>query len=188
MSKALPTLKADNFTARSEPIVKIMQDPQYLTTFQVFTACTVMALFHSFTFRLIHCVYNQRSRCGLKDYLWLVIIYIMLGIPDSEVSIVMGYRSAPRVRFQLVKKGFLLHIVHIGVSAQSPFVQWEPAACSLGVKRQRRETDHSYPSTAKVNRVWAKLQIWYLSLCVALNYLSKHNFSFTYKQNKFRGF
>jgi hypothetical protein len=37
---------------------------------------------------------------------------------------------------------------------QSP-IQWVPVALSLGVKRPRREADHSLPSTAEVKNAWS---------------------------------
>jgi hypothetical protein len=35
-----------------------------------------------------------------------------------------------------------------------PPIQWVPGAFSLGVKRQRREADHSPPSSAEVKNAW----------------------------------
>jgi hypothetical protein len=35
-----------------------------------------------------------------------------------------------------------------------PPTQWVPGALSLGVKRPRRETDHSHPSCAEVKNAW----------------------------------
>jgi hypothetical protein len=36
-----------------------------------------------------------------------------------------------------------------------PPIQWVTGALSLGVKRQRREADHSPPSTAEVKNAWS---------------------------------
>jgi hypothetical protein len=38
-------------------------------------------------------------------------------------------------------------------STQPP-IQWVPEAFSSGVKRQERETDHSPPASAEVNKMW----------------------------------
>jgi hypothetical protein len=35
-----------------------------------------------------------------------------------------------------------------------PLIQWVPGALSPGVKRQRRETDHSPPTSAEVKKIW----------------------------------
>jgi len=38
-----------------------------------------------------------------------------------------------------------------------PPIQWVPGALSLGVKWQRREADHSPPSSAEVKHAWSYL-------------------------------
>jgi hypothetical protein len=37
-----------------------------------------------------------------------------------------------------------------------PPIQWIPGALSLGVKRPRREADHSPPSSVEVNNAWSR--------------------------------
>jgi hypothetical protein len=39
-------------------------------------------------------------------------------------------------------------------STQQP-IQWAPVALSLGVKRPRREADHSPPTTAEIMKTWS---------------------------------
>jgi len=40
-----------------------------------------------------------------------------------------------------------------------PPIQWVPGAISLGVKRQRREADHSHPSSVQVKNAWSYTSI-----------------------------
>jgi hypothetical protein len=38
--------------------------------------------------------------------------------------------------------------------ATQPPIQWVPGALSQGVKRPRREADHSHPASAEVKKTW----------------------------------
>jgi hypothetical protein len=58
-----------------------------------------------------------------------------------------------------------------------PPIQWVPGALSLGVKRPRREADHSPPSSAEVKKPWSYTstpQYAYMPWC-----LVKHRDNFT---------
>jgi hypothetical protein len=78
---------------------------------------------------------------------------------DSSVGIALGYGLDERgsgVRFPAGAGNFSLHHrVQNGSGAHQPPIQWVPGALSLGVKRPRREADHSPPSSAEVKNAWS---------------------------------
>jgi hypothetical protein len=53
----------------------------------------------------------------------------------------------------------LHHRVQNGSGPTQPPIQWVPGTLSLGVKRPRREADHSPPSSAKVKNAWSYTSI-----------------------------
>jgi hypothetical protein len=73
---------------------------------------------------------------------------------DSSVGIALGYGlddRGSRVRSPEEAGNFLFTIASItAVGPTQPPIQWIPGALSLGVKRPRRETDHSLPTSAEV--------------------------------------
>jgi hypothetical protein len=76
---------------------------------------------------------------------------------DSSVSTALGYGlddRGSRVRFPAGTGNFSLHHRVQNGSASQPPIQWVLGALSLGVKRPRREADHSPPSSAEVTNVW----------------------------------
>jgi hypothetical protein len=50
---------------------------------------------------------------------------------------------------------FLFTASRTALGPTQPPIQWVPGAPSLGVKRQRREADHSPPSSAQVRNEWS---------------------------------
>jgi hypothetical protein len=81
---------------------------------------------------------------------------------DSSVSIALGYRlddQGSRVRFPEGSGNSSLHPVsRMVLGPTQPPIQWVPGDLSLGVKRLRREADHSPPSRAKVKE-WVELYL-----------------------------
>jgi hypothetical protein len=61
-----------------------------------------------------------------------------------------------------------------------PPIQWVPGALSLGVKRPRREADHSSPSSAEVKNAWSYTftpHYVFMAWCLVKH---RDNFTFTF--------
>jgi hypothetical protein len=73
---------------------------------------------------------------------------------DSSVGIALGYGLddwGSRVRFPAEAEIFLFTIAsRTALGPIQPPIQWVPGDLSLGVKRPRREADHSPPCSAEV--------------------------------------
>jgi hypothetical protein len=74
---------------------------------------------------------------------------------------------------------FLLYIMfRPALGPTQPPLHWVPGALSLGVKRLRREADHSHPSSADVKNAWSYTSIpqyVFMAWC-----LVKHRDNFTF--------
>jgi hypothetical protein len=67
-----------------------------------------------------------------------------------------------------------------------PPIQWVPGVLSLGVKRPRREADHSPPSRAKVKKAWSYTstpQYVFMAWCLVKN---RNNFTLNAPTSKVR--
>jgi hypothetical protein len=69
-----------------------------------------------------------------------------------------NYQSAQRLATDCTTEGVGVR-VPVGLSrptmgSTKPPIQWVPGARSPGVKRQRREADHSPPASAKAKKMW----------------------------------
>jgi hypothetical protein len=73
---------------------------------------------------------------------------------DSSVGTALGYElddRGSRFRFPVGAENLSLHRrVQNGSGAHPASYQWVPGVLSLGIKRPRREADHSPPSSAEV--------------------------------------
>jgi hypothetical protein len=73
---------------------------------------------------------------------------------DSSVDIALGYGLddlGSRFRFPVWAGKFLITTAcRTALGPTQPRIQWVPGALSLGVKRAKREADHSLPSSSEV--------------------------------------
>jgi hypothetical protein len=69
-------------------------------------------------------------------------------------------------------------VVRTALGPTQPPNQWVPGALSLGVKRPRREADHSPPSSAEVKNAWSYISTPQYVLMAW--YLVKHRENFTF--------
>jgi hypothetical protein len=100
---------------------------------------------------------------------------------SSSVGIALGYGlddRVSRVRFPAEAGKFSHHHrVQNGSGSHPASIQWVPGALSLRVKRPGRESDHSPPSSAEVNKAWSYTstpQYVFMAWC-----LVKHRDNFT---------
>jgi hypothetical protein len=116
------------------------------------------------------CSWDTRRWIKSKNTIRLGTFSLLLPLPrDSSVGIALGYRLDDRgskVRFPAGAGNFSLHHrVQNGSGPTHLPIQWVLGALSLGVKRPRREADHSSPSGAEVKE-WVEL---YLHSPIRLN-------------------
>jgi hypothetical protein len=62
------------------------------------------------------------------------------------VGLIRGRNSS------LASVKYILHVFQSRLGPTQPLVQWVPGALCPGVKRPRREADHSPPTSAKVKK------------------------------------
>jgi hypothetical protein len=104
---------------------------------------------------------------------------------DNSVGIATGYGLDDRmsgVRFPAELWIFLFETMfRPALRPTQPPIQWVPGVLSLGVKRQRREADHSPPSSAEVKEC-VELYLHPL-IGFMVWYLVKHRGNFTFYLN-----
>jgi hypothetical protein len=98
--------------------------------------------------------------CGGEGRIkFLLTIMLQYKSRDSSVSIALEYRLDDGVLgfdFRQRMEIFLFTTEsRTALEPTQPPIQWVPGALSLRVKWQRREADHSPPSSAKVKNVWS---------------------------------
>jgi hypothetical protein len=82
--------------------------------------------------------------------------YLPYGSRNSAVGVATGYRlPAEGSEFEPGRvKNFLFPTSRAAPRPTQPPIQWVPGALSPGVKRQRREADHSPPVSAETKKMW----------------------------------
>jgi hypothetical protein len=74
---------------------------------------------------------------------------------DSSVGIAAGYGlDNPQFESKWGQEFSLLHVVQTGSGAHPASHPMSTSYLSPGVKRSRREADHSPPGSAKVKKMW----------------------------------
>jgi hypothetical protein len=76
-------------------------------------------------------------------------ILVTRGSRDTAIGVAMGYGLDRPCSIPGIVPFSLIHNVQIASGATQPHIQLLPGALSPGVKRQRREADHSPPSSAE---------------------------------------
>jgi hypothetical protein len=74
----------------------------------------------------------------------------------------------------------LHHRVQNGSGTTQPPIQFVPGALSLGVKRPKREADHSPPYSAEVKNVWSYTSTPQYAFMVRCLVKHRDNFTFTF--------
>jgi hypothetical protein len=104
----------------------------------------------------------MRATCLTNPILLDLITLIMFG-GDSSVHIALGYGlddRGSRVRFPAGAGNFSFTTAsRTALGPTQLRIQWVPGALSLGVKRPRREADHSPPYSAEVEMRGANLPL-----------------------------
>jgi hypothetical protein len=75
---------------------------------------------------------------------------------DSSVVIAIGYWLDERGVGDrvLARSSIFSTLSKPALGSTQPFIQWVPRAPSLGLKRQRREADHSSPTSVEDKKMW----------------------------------
>jgi hypothetical protein len=118
----------------------------------------------TFALKALHVVYfdwsdifRQRVTLMIPNSYTKSVQYIVSR--DSSVGIALCYElddRGSRVRFPEEAGNFLFTTVsRTALRPTQPPIQWVPGDRSLGVKRPRREADHSPPSSADVKNAWS---------------------------------
>jgi hypothetical protein len=104
----------------------------------------------------------------------------MLQSRDSSVGIGLGYRlddRGSRVRFPA---GLFTTVSRTALGPTQPPIKWVSGALSLGVKRPRREADHSPPLSVRSKNAWSYTstpQYVFMAWCLVKH---RDNFTFTF--------